>query len=306
MKKKLLIVVNVDQFFISHRLPIALAAQKAGYDVHIATKITLPINTLTRYGFTVHPLFLDRSRRHIFSLGQEILEFLQLFKKILPDIVHLVTIKPVLLGGLAARLAKIPAMVVAVSGLGYIFLQKGHLATLNRSLVKRLYRLVFKHPNIRVIFQNQDDLALVQGFTGIKGDRLELIHGSGVDLNVHSYHKPPSGLPVVLLASRLLIDKGVGEFVAAVRLLKHQVNARFVLAGDVDLENPASLQRIDVQRWVKEGLVEWLGHCTNMPACLSNSHIVVLPSYGEGFPKVLIEAAACGRPIVTTDVPGCR
>lgn len=160
---------------------------------------------------------------------------------------------------------------------------------------------------MQVIFQNKDDLLSVQNLSPITDQKMVMIRGSGVDLTTYSHLPLPEGEPIVLLAARLLVDKGVREFVEAARILKpRSCPARFVLVGTVDLANPASLAQPEVDSWVKEGVVDWWGHRSDMPKVLSSAHIVVLPSYREGMPKVLLEAAACGRAVITTDVPGCR
>lgn len=306
MKPRLLFVVNVDWFFLSHRLPIAKAALAAGYEVHIATGLTQAPAILADHGLVVHPLKLDRRSTGVFGVLRLLRDLLRLFREIRPDLVHLVTIKPVLLGGLAARWTGVPAVVAAVPGLGYVFTARGWLASCRRALVRRLYRAALNHPNLRVIVQNRDDLAQLQRHAGLDPARAVLIRGSGVDPAIYTLTPQPPGAPVVMLAARLLSDKGVREFAAAARKLHQYGGTRFVLVGDVDAGNPASLTRAEVQHWVDEGLLEWWGHRDDMPAVLSAASIVVLPSYREGLPKVLVEAAACGRAVVTTDVPGCR
>jgi glycosyltransferase involved in cell wall biosynthesis len=306
VKRRLLFVVNVDWFFLSHRLPIAQVALREGYEVHVATALTLPISKLHKLGFVVHPLSLERGSAGVLSALALLLRLRDLFREVRPDLVHLVTIKPVLLGGLAARWARVPAMVAAASGLGTVFTARGAGATLRRVLVSLLYRVALGHPNAVVIFQNRDDRRLVMRLAGLRGERTEVIRGSGVDLARYRAEPYPQGEPVVLMAARLLAKKGVREFAEAARRLREDRSARFVLVGDVDADNPTSLKRAEVQAWVDEGIVEWWGHRNDMAAVLALAHVVVLPSYREGLPKVLMEAAACGRAVVTTDVPGCR
>ncbi len=305
--KKLLFVVNVDWFFLSHRLPIALAAQQQGYQVHIATGLTGRLEELRGHGLVVHSLTLDRSST---SWGEGLCILVQLwriFRAVQPDVVHLVTLKPVLIGGLLARLLKVPAMVAAVSGLGFVFMAHGVKASLRRRVVGMLYRLALAHRNFKIIFQNPDDLRSLAAVVNFQDDQVALIRGSGVDLEVFHPTPLPNGSPVVVLAARLLVDKGVVEFVQAAHLLKRRgVLARFVLAGMIDRANPTSLSHVEVNAWVEEGVVEWWGHRLDMPQVLAAAQVVVLPSYREGLPKVLLEAAACGRAVVTTNVPGCR
>lgn len=307
MSRTLMFVVNVDWFFLSHRLPIALEALRQGYQVHIATGLTDKQGELERHGLVVHPLALDRSSAGLGSAWRTMLQLRQIFKAVQPDLVHLVTIKPVLLGGLVARLAGVPAVVAAVSGLGFVFMARGTKAAVRRWLVGALYRVALGHRNVKVIFQNADDLRRLAKVAHLPAAKVAMIRGSGVDLARYAYVPLPGGVPVVVLAARLLADKGVLEFVQAARLLRQRgCNARFVLVGTVDTANPTSFTDADVSAWVHDGVVEWWGHRADMPQILAAAQLVVLPSYREGLPKVLIEAAACGRAVVTTDVPGCR
>lgn len=311
MSKKLLFVVNVDWFFLSHRLPIALAAMTQGYQVHIATSLTDKKAELQRHGMTVHPLDLDRSSTGIGDAWRTMRQLFLVYKSVQPDLVHLVTIKPVLLGGFVARLSRAPAVVVAVSGLGFVFVARGFKASLRRWLVGGLYRLALGHSNLKVIFQNPDDKVCLTKLARLPDSKMALIRGSGVDLRQYKVFPLPEGVPVVILAARLLADKGVREFVQAAKFLREPGNAprygaRFVLVGELDLANPASLTAAELAQWRQEGWVELWGQRTDMPQVFAAAHVVVLPSYREGLPKVLIEAAACGRAVVTTDVPGCR
>jgi glycosyltransferase involved in cell wall biosynthesis len=304
MSKKLMFVVNVDWFFMSHRLPIALEAMRQGYEVHIATGITDQKEAMEKLGVIVHPLALDRGKADIFQTLRTFLQMFSVFKKIKPDIVHLVTIKPVLLGGIAARLANIQGVVAAISGLGYVFLDTGPLSWIRRNTVAILYRFVFQHPNIKVIFQNTDDRNELVRLTGLNLSKAEMIRGSGVDLNIFRHEPLPQGTPIVLMASRLLADKGVREFVGAAKSLSGK--ARFCLVGGIDPANPSSIKAAEISKWVEQEVIEYWGQRGDMEKTLATAYIVVLPSYREGLPKILLEAAAVGRPVVTTDVPGCR
>lgn len=304
---RLLFVVNQLAFFKSHRLPLALAAQAAGYDVHVATAWSDDIPEMLALGLTCHTIPLQRAGLNPWLDLRLFGVLLSLFWRLHPDVVHLVTIKPVIYGGLAARCLRLPGVVMAISGLGSVFIKKGALSRVLQGLVMRLYRHSVGGGHVRVIFQNQDDLELFKSFTGIQDTRTVLIPGSGVPLSVYRYLPEPDGPVVVTMAARLLVDKGVFEFVeAAQRLHASGVVARFRLAGVIDPDNPSSCTAEDLQRWRTQGAVELLGHCADIPALFSESHIVVLPSYREGMPKVLLEAAACGRAVITTDVAGCR
>lgn len=307
MKRRLLFVVNVDWFFLSHRLPIALAALKQGYEVHIATGLTDKLGELQKHGLLVHPLALDRSSTGIGNASRTVLDLWRVFRAVRPDVVHLVTIKPVLLGGLVARWSRVPALVSAVSGLGYVFIASGLKAHVRRSLVGRVYAWSLGHRNQVVIFQNPDDCDTLMAAAGLPASKVAMIRGSGVSLSQFAATHVPFGVPVVLFPARLLADKGIFEFVGAASLLRAKgVSARFVLAGLVDGANPTSVSQAQLNAWAAEGVVENWGYRADMPQVLASASVVVLPSYREGLPKVLLEAAACGRAVVTTDVPGCR
>ncbi|MES2662031.1 MAG: glycosyltransferase family 4 protein [Pseudomonadota bacterium] len=310
-KRKLLFVANVDWFFLSHRLPIAQAALQNGYEVHIATGITDKFIELQMLGLKVHPLVISRSSTGIKNAFQTMWQFKKIFQELNPDIIHLVTIKPVLLGGLVARFVKAKAVVAAVSGLGFVFIARGKIATLRRACVGILYRLALGHPNIKVIFQNLDDKNSISEFAHLSDKNTVLIRGSGVELDEFKCAPLSGGRPIVLLASRMLIDKGVQEFIEAVKFIQRNIYSfkeipRFVLVGQPDPANPMSLTQAQLNGWQLEGIVELWGQRADMHTVLSSACIVVLPSYREGLPKVLIEAAACGRAVITTDVPGCR
>lgn len=305
--KKLLYVVNVDWFFISHRLPIALRAMESGYQVHLSCAVTDKSEQLAALGIIVHPLELSRSGTGIRS---ELLAFWQISRvldKVKPDVAHFVTIKPVLYGGIWSRIFGNAKRVFSISGLGYVFIAQGIKAKCVRGVIALLYRLALGGRASQVIFQNPDDQALVLKATGILPERTTLIRGSGVDLSQYSVQEEPTGAPVVMLVARLLYDKGVAEFVAAAHIIRQMMpEVRMVLVGDIDQGNPKSVGAAQLASWVADGVVEHWGYQRDIATVMAQSHVQVLPSYREGLPKSLIEAAACGRAIVTTNVPGCR
>ena len=308
MNKKLLFVVNVDCFFVSHRLPIALQAMKEGYEVHLVCAMTNRADYLNKLGIIVHPLSFSRSGKSVISEFITIIKLYRLIKQINPDLLHLITIKPVLYGGIVARLTNVPSVVSAISGLGFLFVQRAGLsANLLRRLTLLLYRLAMGHANQRVIFQNPIDRDALIDSGGIRKDKVRMIRGSGVDLNDYFMVSETDGIPVVVMASRLLKDKGVIEFIEVAKTLKSKgVEAHFQLVGEPDPGNPESFTMDQVKSWQNDGVVEYLGYRKDIAHIFSQAHIIVLPSYREGLPRVLIEAAACGRAVVTTDVPGCR
>lgn len=305
---KLLFVVNTPEFFLSHRLPLASAARDAGYSVHVATGPGAACEKIIQLGFVYHCLPISRSGTKLWEELYSLWALLRLFHRLKPDLLHLVTIKPVLYGGLIARLTGVPAVVAAISGLGSIFVTRGGSTHWLRYGVELLYRLAFGHPQLRVIFQNPDDQAILIGLGAVREDQSTLIRGSGIFLANYPVKPEPSGKPVVTFASRLLIEKGVLEFVEAIRILiERGIQSSFWLVGEPDPGNPSSISQSAIEHWRQEGLIEPMGYRTDISDVFAHSNLVVLPSYyGEGFPKVLIEAAATGRAVITTDQPGCR
>jgi glycosyltransferase involved in cell wall biosynthesis len=306
--RRLLFVVNNPAFFMSHRVPVALAAQQAGYEVHVATMDGPAVADIEALGMTHHALPMTRSGKHPLQEFGTLLALIRLFRRLRPQIVHLVTIKPVLYGGIAARLTRVPGMVAAISGLGFVFLSNSLKMKLVRAVVARLYRLALGHPNSRVIFQNASDRDLLKSLGAVRDAQVVMIRGAGVDLNAYRAQPEPPAPPVVVtMVARLLRDKGVQEFVQAARLLRERgLPVTMQLVGGVDAGNPASATQDDADAWQREGCVRALGERSDVAALYAASHIAVLPSYREGLPKSLIEAAACARAVVTTDVPGCR
>jgi glycosyltransferase involved in cell wall biosynthesis len=304
---KLLFIVNVDWFFISHRLPIALAAIEKGYEVHLACGITNRKAELEALGIIVYPLSISRSGTSLLKELKVIKEMNAVVKKVAPDAVHLVTIKGAVYGGLVTRFKKIKVRVASISGLGFVFIDKGIKARILRFLITKLYRIALNSSNTQVIFQNKNDKAIFIENKIIKPEQSLIVRGSGVDLVTYKYLPEPAGEKVIMFLARLLKDKGLVEFCdAAVALKESDFKGRFVLVGDIDLHNPNSLTQEELNNYINSGYIEHWGFSTNVAEIIAQSHIMVLPSYREGLPKSLIEAAACGRAVITTDVPGCR
>ena len=304
---RILYVVNIPRFFYTHRLPLALAAREAGYDVHIATSDADAehVALIRQTGLPFHALPLAQHGTNPLSELRTFMALRRLYRELKPDLVHQVSIKPVLYGGLAARFAGNPAVVSAMSGLGYVFIGQTGRARLLRQIIRPLFGLALQAPRTHMIFQNPEDQARFVRMGLIRADKTHLIRGSGVHMEQFSPQPEAPGLPVVLFAGRLMWQKGLGDFVAAAQRL--QGRARFVVAGYAEASSPDTVAPQQLQSWADAGWIEWVGKQSDMPAQFAASHIVCLPSsYGEGVPKVLIEAAACGRPIVTTDTPGCR
>ncbi len=306
-RPKIIYLVAEDWAFLSHRLPIARAARDAGFDVTIATHITDCGEKIKQEGFKLIPIGLRRAGRNPFREIASILEIINIYRTEQPDIVHHVALKPVLYGSFAARIVKKPVVINALIGLGFIFISdKWYVKTL-RFFISIALNLALNTRHGKLILQNPDDVQLLQKSAIVKHENIVLIKGSGVDADKFRPSPECPGEPMVVLVSRMLWDKGVGEFVNAAKRLRQGVTkARFVLIGKNDPDNPASIPISTLASWNDEGVVEWWGYHDNIPAIFQRSHVVCLPSYREGLPKVLIEAAACGRPIVTTNAPGCR
>ncbi|HED33227.1 MAG TPA: glycosyltransferase family 1 protein [Gammaproteobacteria bacterium] len=318
--KKLLFFVTEDWYFCSHRLPLALAAKAAGYDVSVITHVCSHGDVISASGLGLIPLDLSRRGVNPFRELKVIARLISIYRSERPDIVHHVALKPVLYGALASRIANVPCVINAMAGLGLLFSSKTLKAKVARPFFISLFRFLLNRKGMKVILQNPDDRDFMHRNGILKQSDIALIRGSGVDISEYKaesryepgcepgYESGPTTMPLVILASRLLWDKGVAEFVDAANRLKQQgVCARFALVGEGDAQNPRSIDQQQLEVWRQQGVVEIWGKRENMPDVFAQSDIVCLPSfYGEGVPKVLIEAAACEKPIVTTDTPGCR
>lgn len=304
-RPRLLYLITEDWYFWSHRVDLARAARDAGYDVIVATRVTDHGERIQREGFQLEPLELVRRSRNLLREVIAVAELVRLYRRVRPDVVHHVAMKPILYGSLAAWVTRVPAIINAFAGLGYTFMDERN--RLLRWCVKAALRSVLGLGHSVVLVQNCDDQDRLVGEGVVSASQTRIIAGSGIDVAMYSLQPQPSGVPMVVLPARMLWDKGVGEFVEAARRLKEKgIDARFILVGRRDEHNPAAIPDIRLKEWVKEGVVEWWGHREDMPAVYAAAMLVVLPSYREGLPKVLLEAAACGKAMVATDVPGCR
>lgn len=302
---RLLYVVTEDWFFLSHRLPMARAAQAAGFEVHVATNVADGAATILREGFVLHPLRFARGRLSPLATLATIRALRDLHRRLAPDLVHHVALQPTILGSLAA-LGLPVARVNAVTGLGYAFIAESFKARIVRRVIGTLLRLLVDRRRSVALVQNPDDRALLQGL-GIAAERIVLIPGSGVDVDRLKPTPEPAGAVTLGFVGRLLDDKGVRVLVAAHRLLRAKgVGVDLLIAGTPDPANPASVSQAEAQTWAREPGVTWLGHVDDIATVWARAHIAVLPSRREGLPMSLLEAAACGRPMVATDVPGCR
>ena len=313
-RPKLLFVVNEAYFFVSHRLAVAQGAVAAGFEVHVATPgdhVWAPedfsVEVIRELGFEFHQIPLSRRGTKPWQELATLWALFRLYRALKPDLVHHLTIKPVLYGGTVARLLGLSA-VSTVTGLGQVFIAQGLRAGLLRGVIKRAYRFAAGHRRCRVIVQNPDDGEVLVGSGAVPARNLTLVRGSGVSLADFPATPDPGGVPLIVLPARLIWDKGVAEFVAAARALRDQgLAARFALVGDTKPSNPRAVPQAELEAWHDEGVVEWWGRRADMPAVLQSCHVVCLPSsYGEGVPKALLEAASSGRPIVASDIAGCR
>tara|TARA_Y100001935_G_scaffold236314_1_gene220915 strand:- start:1258 stop:2376 length:1119 start_codon:yes stop_codon:yes gene_type:complete len=308
MKKKICFIVNTDWAFINFRLPIAQACLKKGYEVFVLTEITDQdiVLKLKNEGIIVRALDLKRKNSNPFHLLYIIFKISVFFIKIKPAIVHLITIKPVLLGGIASRIVGIDKVIVAITGLGSTFLGKGAWNKIRKYLVKKLYRISLGTNNLHAIFQNEDDKNEIKNIINLSNTYL--IQGSGVDLDKFSYHEENLDQnPRVLMVARLIRDKGVIEFCEAAKELKEEgCKAEFCIVGALDPGNPSCINQEKLDAYSKNNQVIFKGFSENVLQELINCNLFVLPSYGEGFPKSIIEASAIGRAVITTDVSGCR
>ncbi len=305
---RLLFVVNIPRFFLSHRLPLALAARQAGFDVQVATSDSDPaaLVRIAEHGIPCHPIRLRQHGLNPLLELRTLLALWALYRDIKPDLLHHVSIKPVIYGGIAAKFSGCDQVVQAMSGLGYIFVNASPKAKLLNILCQPAFKLALAGDNTRTIFQNPDDRQLFVERGLAARHKTLVIRGSGVDEDVfRPREENQDELPVVLFAGRLLMQKGIGDFVELARRLRGR--ARFQVAGYEESTSPLNVSAAQLRSWESEGLIEWLGARYDMPLVYAESNIVCLPStYGEGVPKVLIEAASCARACVTTDTPGCR
>ena len=306
-RPRLLLLITEDWYFWSHRLDLARAAVQAGFDVSIATRVTDHGERIQREGFRLFPISLVRQSKNPFVELAAVLELVRLYRRERPAIVHHVALKPILYGSLAAWISGVPVVVNAFAGLGYAFTDETRRKSMAHTFLCRALSTLLRLSQSVVVFQNKDDRDLLFEEGVVEIQQTRIIPGSGVDTKRFVVSPSAEECPIVMLASRMLWDKGVGEFVEASRRLKQNgPAARYVLVGRCDEHNPAAIEATQLRQWVEEGVVEWWEHRDEMSQTLASATIVVLPSYREGLPKVLLEAAACGKPLIATDVPGCR
>lgn len=304
---RLLYLVTEDWGFLKHRIMIAREALAAGCEVHVASSPGAHGDEIRALGFAYHPVRLSRRSLNPLRDAAALADLVRLYRSVRPDLVHHVALKPIVYGTAAARIAGVPAVVNAVTGLGYVFIGEGARRRALRLVSEGLFAASLRGRRVWTIFQNPDDHGFFLAHHLVDPARCSIVRGSGVDVKRFAPSEEPAGPPAVLLATRALWDKGIGELVEAARLLRDRgVACRIRLAGRIDPGNPACIPEERLRAWTADGLVEWIGHREDMPEQHAASAISCLPSYREGLPLALLEGAACGRPVVTTDVPGCR
>lgn len=307
MTRTIALIAGEDWHFLSHRLGLALAARDAGFKVVVIVPPGRRTDDIRAHGLIVETVPISRNLGGVWRDLAAVWRTARVCRRHQVTLIHAFALKPILVGALAARLAGIAALTATFSGMGYVFINRSAKARLLRAFILGAFRLLLARHGTAVIVQNKDDFAAVTSTISTL-EQTHLIRGSGVDPQAWPpLPEPTEEPPLAVLPARMLWDKGVGELVEAARLLKARgVPIRLALAGDADPGNPRCIPPEQLRAWADEGLVEWWGHQTDMVSVWARAHIAVLPSYREGLPKALLEAAACGRAAVTTDVPGCR
>lgn len=308
MSRRILYVDNRVKYVLSHRIPWLVRARQAGFDVHVTTLTAGSGARIERAGFPYHPVSEQKRSNNPLHELKLVTRLHKLYRQLQPDIVHQITLRSTLYGGMASLFVREPAILNGVTGLGYLFTDDDpKVRALRKSVLWALW-VLRQGRHQTYLFQNPDDKRLFRQNGVTDSSNSVLIKGSGVKTEKFGQRPEPPGTPVVLFPARMIWHKGVQEFVDAARIVnRNQQDARFVMVGETDADNPAGVSAEELAQWEDEGVIEWWGYQESMPDVFAQSHIVCLPSkYREGVPKVLIEAASCGRPIVTTDMPGCR
>jgi glycosyltransferase involved in cell wall biosynthesis len=303
--RRLLYVVNEDWAFLLNRLPMARAAQRAGYDVHVATRVNDGARAIEAEGFTLHLIPLRRGGISPLSAIPAILALRQISARIKPDIAHHSGLQCCVYGSIAAFGRKFP-YVSALTGMGYVFTSATWRTRLLRTILKWLLPSLLDRPGDVVLVQNPDDREALVGL-GISTARIVLIPGSGVDTDALQPLPEPDGPITYGFAGRLLTDKGIRALVAAHDIVRAQgLQTDLLIAGNPDPANPASVSVQEVNEWTQRAGITWLGHVKDISSLWKRCHFAVLPSHREGLPGSLMEAAACERAMIATDAPGCR
>ena len=304
---KLHFVVNEDWAFVSHFFERAVSAQAAGYNVGISAHCGEKQAILESTGFTLYPHNISRSGTNPFIEIRNLFALVKAFRISQPDIIHLIALKPIVIGAIAARIYGKAQVVCAPIGMGYLFSSSDRKARFLQPIIRLVLRRILNLRNTQVIIENDEDCSSLISGRFVEAANIQVIKGAGVDLS--SYKATPENLDsqIVTMFARVLRDKGVLDYVEAANIVHTQFpNAVFQLVGDCDPGNPTSFSENEVRSWETVGAIKWLGYRTDVPELLAASNIICLPSYREGLPKTLIEACAAQRAIVATDVTGCR
>lgn len=302
---RILLFANTDWYIYNFRFSLAQELRNQGHEVLLLSPPGEFYELMQADGFQWIRFPLSRQSIKPFGELWAIWHLIRLYQRVQPDIVHHFTIKPVIYGSIAARLLRVPGIINSITGLGHLFIDSGARTRFLRAIAKILYRISLRRT--QAIFENPEDRDIFIQNHLLKAEQSHLIMGTGVDVKKFRPTVKNNGTPVVLFSSRMLVTKGLLEFMEATRLLKKKgIKARFALAGRTDPGNPASIPQDQIDAWKDSGLLEWWGWRDDMPSTLAQADVFCLPSYREGVPNALLEAAACGLPIVTTDVPGCR
>jgi glycosyltransferase involved in cell wall biosynthesis len=307
---KVLFLVNCSNFFYSHFLKLAISVKNEGHEVCIAVGNNLQKENIEKLGFEFYELNLSRSEKNLFYELSSMISIYKLLRDFQPELVHMLTIKPILYGSLIMKLFKSLApkkIVASVTGLGSSSMSQSFSGKLLWWCLKLAYKFTLSSNQSKVIFENTDDRELFVKNRIVSNENSYLVNGAGVDIIEFSPSLNKSEVVTVILVARLLKDKGVREYIEAGGILNElNVNVQLLLVGSVDENNPSSMSEVDISIANKKGFIKSLGYRADIDQCYKSAHIACLPSYREGLPKSLIEAAACGLAIITTDVPGCR
>jgi len=302
-----MISANTDWYLYNYRMALARSLRETGFEVVLVSPKGAYASTFRDDGFQWIPWEVSRKGATPWDELSSLISLFRIYREEMPDLVHHHTIKPVIYGSIAGRLAKIPCIVNSITGRGHVYSSGGIRSQLVKTIVSVLYRIALKFPNIANIFENASDRDFFVDSGYVSTDQTWVIEGVGADPEIFFPSPEPDGVPVILLSGRMLWDKGVGVLVEAARKLKEKMEARIVLVGEPDPGNPGSIDEDVLKGWQDEGVIEWWGWRSDMPAVYQTCHIVTLPTkYGEGVPTSLIEGAACGKPLVASTIPGCQ
>ena len=304
---KILYVANVDWYFCLHWIERALAAKRAGYDVYVAVPEGESSQTIRRHGFNLVPIHLDRKSRGFWKEMRTFLSILATAKRLSPDLIHTLTVKPNIYGGLAGVFLDIPT-IISITGLGHVFTQTTTRYRALRFFIKKIYKAIASLGRNTFLFENNEDYQLFLEGSVVAAGESRVILGAGVDLDQYEEKEFRLGCPRILFAARMLWDKGVQDILDAEQILRSRIpEFEICFAGILDEDSPGAINESEILDWHKQGRINWLGRSDDMPKLIESAQMSILPTcYGEGIPRFLIESASCGRPIIATDVAGCR